>query len=103
MKNIKKITLTALSLLLAQVAPVAAESSCPRCDDIRAENAACHQNYEYYEDYLESQKNETPTKRVKGKLSDNSTRRNNIRKKKINNNASITSQTESTRTESSEN
>lgn len=31
------------------------EAVCPRCEEIREYNAAHHQNYEYYEDYLKGQ------------------------------------------------
>ncbi len=83
MSNIYKAAFAAVTLLTAQFAMVNAESSCVLCDNVRADTAANHKNYEYYEDYLNATKGSSRS--AKGKLSEN-IRANRKNKMKANNN-----------------
>lgn len=55
MISMKKIALVAFSFAAAGATSCFAEEPvCHHCEDIREYNAANHQNFEYYDDYLKS-------------------------------------------------
>ena len=55
MKSIKKIALLTFSITAAATTSCYAEEPlCHHCEDIREYNAANHQNFEYYDEYVKS-------------------------------------------------
>lgn len=55
MKSMKKIVLTTFYITAATTSSIFAEEPvCHHCEDIREYNAANHQNFEYYDEYLKS-------------------------------------------------
>ncbi len=55
MKHLRKMTLILVGTIGMGAAALQAEATCARCEEIRADNAVNHKNYEYYEDYLKDQ------------------------------------------------